>query len=106
MLRQEEQEKGVTLDSLHEVYSRFIYPKELLKSLGRRGNPEEVYAIYDSLYKFSLQKLNQFTTDPSLNRLFSYYYEKEGKQRIETSSTLKKYRAAYQEAARNLLTIN
>jgi hypothetical protein len=74
VLRPEDEERGVTSDSLLYNFSRFIYPKELNKAFQYSDKNETVYGVYDSLYKFSLQKLNLFTTDASLNRLFSYYF--------------------------------
>jgi len=106
ILRPEDRQRGVTDQMLLGVYSRFIYPKELSQTAKSTESHDEIYAIYDSLYKFSLKRLNSFTTDAALNRLFSYYYLKEGHKRVFSCQTLNKYREAYQEAAHNLLTIN
>lgn len=69
--------KGLTEEQMAYNLARFIYPKELNKSV-KEEKSEEIFCVYDSLYKFSLQKLNLFTIDACLNRMFVYYFEKEG----------------------------
>jgi hypothetical protein len=106
ILRPQDTQRGVTDSQILYDYARFIYPKEMTKSHLQEEKNAEIYSVYDSLYKFSLQKLNLFTTDACLNRMFSYYYLKEGKQRISENPTLAKYQRAYHEAAENLMKIN
>lgn len=72
----QDQIRGVTEEQIAFNLARFIYPKELNKNEFGSGSKksEEIYCVYESLYKFSLQKLNLFTIDACLNRMFVYYF--------------------------------
>jgi hypothetical protein len=64
-----------------------------------KGHAKKVGQIYHYLYRFSLERLNELVHNPSMIKLFWYYFNAEGLERIETSITMRKYKNAYLEAA-------
>lgn len=66
---------------------------------------KQVIRVYHYLYRFSLQRLHRLVHNPSMVKLFSFYYSTQGLKRIEQSRTMRKYKEAYIEAAENLQNI-
>lgn len=58
----------------------------------------QVVNIYNYLYKFSLERLQQFLNNQGLMLLFVVYLSANGYQRIHASPNMVKYRQAYYEA--------
>ncbi len=76
-----------------------IYPKLMLKLLKNDALAKvQVVNIYNYLYKFSLERLQQFLNNQGLMLLFVVYLSANGYQRIHASPNMVKYRQAYYEA--------
>lgn len=76
-----------------------IYPKLMLKLLKNNALVKvQVVSIYNYLYKFSLERLQQFLNNESLMLLFVTYLQENGFARIHQSPNMVKYRHAYYEA--------
>ena len=111
----------VNEDQLIFSLGSLIYPKQMLKifdssynrnkaKILRRDISNEwgldgrrVIQVYHYLYRFSIDRLYAFREDSLLLLLFKYYQEMTLKGRIMQNQTMKKYSAAYIEAA-NLLS--
>jgi hypothetical protein len=99
-----------------------LYPKQILRLQGLLSKDEGcitfrnielsestmntrgklIISIYQSLYRFSLQRLHCFVNDPHLIGLFHYYSQCGLEARITRNHTLNKHRPAYLEAAGKL----
>ena len=76
-----------------------------IKGIDPKDKPakaRKIIGIYHYLYRFSLNRLNKFVSDPSMVKLCWHYFNESGYWRIEHSHTMRKYRDAYYEAADNL----
>eukprot|EP00347_Sterkiella_histriomuscorum_P014580 403360341 len=110
---------GTTVDKIIFSLGSLIYPKEMIKyylpefqdeelkdiktdSKDRPQKARKIINVYHYLYRFSLNRLNRFVNDPSMIKIFWYYFNQAGHRRIECSNTMRKYRDAYLEASENL----
>jgi len=110
---------GTNVKKIAFCLGSFIYPKELIKhyipdfkeeelkdiKMDAKGKPSKarkIIGIYHYFYRFSLNRLNKFVNDPAIVKLCWHYFNTEGYRRIDRSSTMRKYRDAYHEAADNL----
>ena len=59
--------------------------------------------VHNYLYRFNIKRLNFLQRDAPLKLLFKVYYENYGKNRIEESPVMRKYKEAYFEAAEIIL---
>ena len=76
-----------------------IHPKQMLKLLKDHARAKvNVVNIYNYLYKFSLERLQQFLNNKCLMLLFVNYLNVNGFTRVHQSSNMTKYRLAYYEA--------
>ena len=62
-----------------------------------------IIKVHNYLYRFSLERLEDFIVDAPVITLFKYYFENHGKERIEESSIMRKFKDAYFEAAGHIL---
>lgn len=82
-----------------------IYPKQMLKLLKDNNTAKvKVVAIYNYLYKFSLERLQQFLNNESLMLLLIDYLETNRFSRIHASANMLKHRHAYYEACGIMIT--
>ena len=82
-----------------------IYPKQMLKLLkDNTAAKAKVVSIYNYLYKFSLERLQQFLNNESLMLLFIDYLETNRFSRIHSSANMLKHRHAYYEACNIMIT--
>lgn len=73
-----------------------IYPKQMLKLLKDNALAKvKVVNIYNYLYKFSLERLQDFLNDESLMLLFVEYLKNNHYSRVHQSANMMKYRQAY-----------
>jgi hypothetical protein len=91
---------GVTADELVFSLGSLIYPKEMIKSLGEGKSQQKlgVVAIYNQLYKFSLERLQQFLSNNALMLLLLFYLETNSFDRIHRSANMLRHKEAYYEA--------
>lgn len=76
-----------------------IYPKLMLKLYKNNAMiMVQVVSIYNYLYKFSLERLQNFLNNECLMLLFVDYLEQNAYSRIHQSPNMVKYRHAYYEA--------
>jgi hypothetical protein len=77
-----------------------IYPKEMIKSMheDQQRDKLKVLAVYNQLYKFSLERLQNFLNNPSLMLALLVYLSENSFGRIHRSSNMHRYREAYYEA--------
>ena len=82
-----------------------IHPKQMLKLLKEYAMAKvNVVNIYNYLYKFSLERLQQFLNNKSLMLLFVNYLKVNKFRRIHTSHNMVKYRFAYYEACQIMIS--
>lgn len=82
-----------------------IYPKQMLKLLKDDTVAKvKVVSIYNYLYKFSLERLQQFLNNESLMLLFIDYLQTNRFSRIHSSANMLKHRHAYYEACNIMIT--
>lgn len=65
---------------------------------------QSIIKVHNYLYRFSLERMEHLIRDVPVIQLFKYYYENHGKQRINESAIMRKYREAYFEAAEMILS--
>ncbi len=54
--------------------------------------------MHNYLYRFSIERLRNFKNDEAVMKLFKYYFENHGRERILQSPVMSKYYEAYIEA--------
>lgn len=98
-----------------------LYPKHLsfMMQQSRQTNPRgtrnlisnflthssilRIHSIQDYLYKFSLERLKNFASDPILLTLFRYYFDRFLPERVNQSATLIKNKDSYINASEKIL---
>lgn len=76
-----------------------IYPKQMLKILKDDTIAKiKVVSIYNYLYKFSLERLQEFLNNEPLMLLFIEYLKTNHFSRVHQSANMLKFRHAYYEA--------
>jgi hypothetical protein len=72
----------------------------MIKSLGEGKGQQKlrVVAIYNQLYKFSLERLQQFLSNNALMLLLLVYLETNSFDRVHRSANMLRHREAYYEA--------
>ena len=90
---------GIPLQDLVFNLGSLIYPKQMLKLLKDNTVAKlKVVGIYNYLYKFSLERLQQFLNNESLMLLFIDFLKSNKFSRIHSSANMLKHRHAYYEA--------
>lgn len=99
-----------------------LYPKHLsfMMQQSRQTNPrgislnlisnflthsriQRIHSIQDYLYKFSLERLKNFASDPILLTLFRYYFDRFLPERVNQSATLIKNKDSYINASEKII---
>lgn len=81
--------------------------REVLKLIGNDPSKRiEVHRIYNYLYGFSVNRLEQIIDNPYMILLIVQYLVKGGALRVEQTPNMNKEREAYLEALTKLLTIS
>ena len=99
-----QQPLGMDMSELVFNLGSIVNPKTMLKLLG--SNPEaklNIFKTFNYLYKFSLERLQQFLANESLFLLLCAYLKANRFDRVHKSPNMRKYRHAYYEACTNML---
>ena len=90
---------NVTMQEMVFNLGSLIYPKQMLKLLKDDTIAKiKVVSIYNYLYKFSLERLQEFLNNEPLMLLFIEYLKANQFQRVHQSQNMLKHRQAYYEA--------
>jgi|LauGreDrversion4_2_1035121.scaffolds.fasta_scaffold797400_1 hypothetical protein len=63
-----------------------------------------IIKVHNYLYRFSLERLEYLIKDVPVITLFRYYFENHAKERIESSTIMRKFKEAYFEAGDHILS--
>lgn len=96
---------NVKVSDVEETLKRLIFPRELIKELRvhDQSKKNKIRALYDTLYNFSLQKLNQYAHMETMQVLFYNYFTKFGEERIQKNPNFAKFSQDYVRTGRKFL---
>jgi len=96
---------NVKLSDVEETLKRLIFPREMIKELRIHDQCKrnKVRALYDTLYNFSLQKLNQYAQMETMQVLFYNYFSKFGEERIQQNPNFAKFSQDYLRTGRKFI---
>ena len=99
---------GVSVKEIGFCLGSLIKPKFMLQqpSDNKLINEASVANIYFYLYKFSLQRLQQFLESKSMTLLLAYYFLEGKHDRIKLSPSMARNEVAYYEAQKIMLKNN
>lgn len=96
---------NVKLSDVEETLKRLIFPREMIKELRihDQSKKTKVRSLYDTLYNFSLQKLNQYAQMETMQVLFYNYFTKFGEERILQNPNFAKFSLDYLRTGRKFI---
>ena len=98
------QKLGMDINVIVFNLGSIINPKTMLKLSNNNSQAKlEIFQIFNYLYKFSLERLNQFLNNESLFLLLCEYLRVNKFTRVHQNANMKKYRRAYYEACSKML---